>query len=147
MPPATDGFEAKCRSGPPRDRLEVRAVMGKDVLVRGHDRLAGTERRRDERPSRLVAAHDLDHDVHLGIRDEVGRAVGQQVGRDPGRAGAGKVADGDATDRDAAAISGDETVGMREHAIDHGTSHRPGTEQGDTQRRAAHRFDGDGWGA
>ena len=38
MPPRDRGLEAERRAGPPGDRLELRAVVGDDVLVRGDDR-------------------------------------------------------------------------------------------------------------
>ena len=50
--------------------------MGDDVLVRGDDRLSGTERRRDKRVSRFVAAHELDDDIRVGVGDQVSRGVG-----------------------------------------------------------------------
>ena len=84
MPPPT---AASKRSGAPVRRAIASssgAVMGDDVLVRGDDRLAGAERRRDQGVGRLVAAHQLDDDVDLGVGDEVGRRVGQEVRRDPG---------------------------------------------------------------
>ena len=59
-------LEPERRPVPPRERLERRAVMGDDVLVGGHDRLAGPERGGDERVRRLVAAHELDDDVDVG---------------------------------------------------------------------------------
>ena len=52
-------------------RLERRAMVGDDVLVRRHDPLPGAQRGGDQRPGRLVAAHELHDDVHLGVGDEV----------------------------------------------------------------------------
>ena len=78
---ADRGLEAQRRAGPPGDRLELRAVMGDDVLVGGHDALAHRQRGGDQRVGRLVAAHQLDDDVDPVVGDEVGRGVGQQLGR------------------------------------------------------------------
>ena len=50
----------------------------------------------EQGPGGLVAAHDLDDDVDLGVGHEVGRGVGQQVRLDAGRAGAVEVAHRDA---------------------------------------------------
>ena len=66
---------------PAGDRLELRAVVGDDVLVRGDDRLAGAERGGDQRPGGLVAAHELDDDVDLGMAT---RWAGASVSRSAG---------------------------------------------------------------
>ena len=53
-------------------------MVGDDVLVRGDDGLAGRQGGRDQRPGRLIATHELDHDVRLRRRDEVRGCVGEQ---------------------------------------------------------------------
>ena len=100
MPPPTAASKRNGASGPPGDGLELRAVVGDDVLVGGDDRLAGAERRRDQRAGRLVAAHHLDDDVVSRVGDEVGRGVGQdgRIGCRRSRARV-EVADGDAGQR------------------------------------------------
>jgi hypothetical protein len=70
-------------------------VVGDDVLVRGDDRLPRTERCRDERVSRLGAAHQLDDDVRVGIGNEMRRRVGQEGRRQPPPASGVDVTDGD----------------------------------------------------
>ena len=82
--------------------------MGEDVLVGGDDRLARRERGRDERPGGLVAAHQLDDHVDVGVGHEVGRCVGQEIGGDAGRRGPAQV-----SDRDAGEAEGDPVRPMR----------------------------------
>ena len=79
MPPPTAASNRSDAPRPAGDRLELRPVVGDDVLVGGHDRLARAERRGDQRAGRLVAAHQLDDDVDVVVRDEVGRRVGQRA--------------------------------------------------------------------
>ena len=84
IPPPT---AASNRSGAPGlagQALELRAVVGDHVLVRGHDALARGQGGADERAGRLVAAHRLDDDVHVAARDHVRRGVRQQRLRDAG---------------------------------------------------------------
>ena len=81
--PAADGrLEAKHAAAPAGDRLQLRAVVGDDVLVRGDHRLAGPERRGDEGVGRLVAAHQLHDD-----RRSRDRRPGGPARRSPGRPG------------------------------------------------------------
>jgi hypothetical protein len=75
-------LEPERRAGPSGDGLEIRTVMRHDVLVGGHDRLGGTERRSDQRPRGFVAAHQLDDDIGVGRRDQVRGRVRQEVRRD-----------------------------------------------------------------
>ena len=88
MPPATAASKRNGALGPPGDGLELRAVVGDDVLVRRDDRLAGPERGGDERARRLVAAHDLDDDVDRRGRPRGGpaRRSGARPGCRPSRA-------------------------------------------------------------
>ena len=104
MPPATAASKRNGDLGPAGDRFQLRAVVGDDVLVRGDDRLAGREGGRDERVRGLVAAHQLDDDVDVGRGHEVGRRVGQQLGRDPGLAGLVEVAAGHADELERRAV-------------------------------------------
>ena len=53
--------------------LQLGAVVGEEMLVRGDHGAPVGEGGRDQRPRRLVAAHDLDDHVDVGARDEVRR--------------------------------------------------------------------------
>ena len=139
MPPAT---AASNRKAAPLSRalgLQFRPVVGDHVLVRRDDRLAGAQGRRYERPRRLVAADELDDDVGVGIRDEVGRSVGQKV---PGQAIApapDDIADRDGDHGEWGPIGGDDPVRVMQQRLEHGTADGPRAEHGDAQRRTAQR--------
>ena len=131
---------APARAG---DRLELRPVVGDDVLVGGHDRLAGAERGRDQRAGRLVAAHQLDDDVGLGVGHEVGRGIGQELRRDaarraprPGRGRRRRPAPA-ARRRRRRAARGCSSSAAHDLAPD-----RARAEHGDAQRGTAHRAAG-----
>ena len=57
------------------DLLQLRAVVGQDVLVGRDDRLARVQRLGDQRAGRLVAAQQLDDHVHVVAPDH-GRGIG-----------------------------------------------------------------------
>jgi hypothetical protein len=113
-------------------------VAGDDVLVRGDDRFAGTERRRDERMGGLVAAHELDDHVRVRRPDKMGRCVGQQLTGDARCASSIEVAAGDTGKDHGGAVGGRDTIGSLQDAADDGATDRAGAEDGDTERRAGH---------
>ena len=138
-PAADRRLEAERRAGPPGDRLELGAVVGDDVLVGGDHGLAHRQRRRDQRPRRLVAAHQLDDDVDVVVGHEVRRGVGQE--RRPGARGRAARA----TSRTATAVSssaapsaGRSSAGRSRSAANDLASDGPRAEDGDAQRGAAH---------
>ena len=110
-----------------------------DVLVRGHDRFAGTERRRDERSGGLVATHQFDDDIRFGIGDQMGRRVRQPFGRDAARPGCREVSTGHTGQGERGAVGSGQSFRELEQRTDHLTADGPGAEDTDTQRRAAHR--------
>ncbi len=137
--PATDRrLEAKRRSGPAGDRLELGAVMGDDVLVGGDHALAHRQRGGDQRVGRLVAPHQLDDDVDLVVGDEVGRRVREELGGHPGRGGPTRIANGDGRQLERGAVGRLEVVGSFEQGTDHLAADRPGAEDTDAQAGAAH---------
>ena len=74
-------LEAQLHAGLRRGREEVGALARDELLVRGHDRLAGAEQLADVAARRLEPAHHLRDDVDRRVvadRREVGRqhAVG-----------------------------------------------------------------------
>ena len=95
IPPPTAASKRSAAAGPPGDRLELRPVVGDDVLVGGDDALAHRQRGGDQGVGRLVAAHQLDDDVDLVAGHQVGRRVGDQTGRETRRDGAIDVPHGD----------------------------------------------------
>ena len=115
-------------------RLELGSVVRDDVLVRGDDRLAGTECGRDERPGRLVATHQFDDDVDLGRGHEMRRRVRQQVCRDPGRAGLRQVAARHADDLERRSVGRRQAVMAVQHPADDGATHGAGAQDSDAQR-------------
>ena len=90
--------------------------MGDDVLVGRDDRLAGAERGGDQRPRRLVAAHDLDDDVGVGVGHEVGRGIGQERRVQAVLAGPIESPDGDAGEGQRPAVERAQPVGMLDRA-------------------------------
>ena len=81
-------LEAQLHAGVGRDREEVGALARDELLVRGHDRLAGAEQLADVAARRLEPAHHLGDDVDRRVvadRREVGRqhAVGGRERRAP----------------------------------------------------------------
>ena len=96
IPPPTAA--SKRNATPARRAIVSRfgTVVGDDVLVGGDDRFAAAERGGDQGSRRLVATHQLDDDVGLGRGDQVGRRIGQEIGRNAGTARAIEVPAGDA---------------------------------------------------
>ena len=120
MPPPT---AASNRNVPPcsrADRLQRRAVVRDHVLVGGDNALARPQRRRDQRPGRLVAAHQLHDDVHLGVRHEVRRRVRDDRGRDAARDHAIHELVGDARERQPDAVERRQLVRSLEEGADDG---------------------------
>ena len=93
---------------------------------------------RDERPRRLVAAHDFDDDVRVGVGYEVGRGVGQQRWREAIVGAPVQASHGDAGEGERAAVVRAQPVGMLDERIDDGPADRAGPEHRDAQRRTAH---------
>ena len=120
--------------------------MGDDVLVRGDDGLAHPQRRGDERVRRFVAAHELDDDVDRVVGDEVRRRVGEQARRQATIRGLGHVADGDGRQLEGRSVGRTQLGGPFVEGARDLVPDRPGPEDRDAQRGAAHRWDrtGDG---
>jgi hypothetical protein len=136
-PPADGGLEPEGRAGAPGDRLELGAVVGDDVLVGSHDRLAGTERGGHEGVGRLVAAHELDDGVDVGARHQVGRCVGDEVVGDAEGAGPGEVALRDAREDEAGHAAGVHPLGMLEEGAHDGSADGAGAEHRDAEGNLA----------
>ena len=58
---------------------ELGAALGDELLVRGDDRLAGTEELEHEASRRLDSAHDLGDDADRGVVADRGRIRGQHT--------------------------------------------------------------------
>ncbi len=110
------------------------AVVGDDVLVGGDDALAHRQGRGDQRVGRLVAAHQLDDDVDLGVGHQVGRRVRDHRGRNAGRDRAFDVADRDGAEHEGPAVAGAELGGSLEQGVRRPRA-RPSPRRG--PRRAA----------
>ena len=76
MPPPTLGLEADVAPGRSRSFEQFLSVFGQQRLVGGHHMLAGAQGFQQERACRLIAAHQFDHDVDLGIVNN-----GQRIAR------------------------------------------------------------------
>ena len=68
----------------PGRAVDLRAVLGQQRLVRGDHRLAALQRGEQQRPGRLDAADDLDHDVDVGPGGQRVRVRGEQRAVDRG---------------------------------------------------------------
>ena len=134
---ADRGLEAKRGAGPPRDRLEGRAMMGDDVLVRRDHRLPSTERGRDERSRGFVAAHELHDDVCVRGRDEVRRRVGEEAFVDPCGPSAAEVPHGDADELEPGTTGGLEPFGDGVEGPDDLRPDGPATEHGHAESSAS----------
>ena len=146
-PAADRRLEAERRSRPAGDRLELRPVVGEHVLVRRHDRQPGAERRRDQRPGGLLAAHQLDDDVRLARREEVGRRVRQQPRRQSPPRGRLDVAHRDPRQLEGRPAVDRELVPALGQRPDDLPTHRARAENGDSQHLPAHRvIVAEGWG-
>ena len=108
-------------------------MVGDHVLVGGHDRLAGAEGGGHEGVGRLVAAHELDDDVDVGARHEVGRRVGHEVVGHAERAGPGEVALRDAREDEAGHAAGVHALGMLEEGAHDGSADGAGAEHRDAE--------------
>ena len=137
--PAGDGrLEAQRAVGRARRALQLRAVVGEQVLVRRDDRPAVGERRQHQRPGRLVAAHDLDDHVDLGARDEMGGRVGQQRLGDAGGLRPLDVPDGDAGEDQRRAVGGGEAAATARGGTHDLAADGARAEHADAQRLKAH---------
>ncbi|MEJ7695916.1 MAG: hypothetical protein WKF78_04645 [Candidatus Limnocylindrales bacterium] len=137
---ATGNGGLESQDGPrlPSRGLEFRTVMGEDVLVRGDDRLAGPQRRRDQGPGRLVAAHDFDDHIHVRVGNEMGRRVGQQVTRKLALAIRPEVPDRDARQEQRRTVGGRQSFTSGLQRFDDGETDGARPEQPDAQRRSTH---------
>ena len=139
IPPAT---AASKRSAAPVFRaiaFELRAVVRDDVLVRRDDRLAGTERGRDQGVRRFVAAHQLDDDVGVVRSDQVCRGVGEHLRRQTALAGRVEVPDGDRRQLQGAAVGRRQAIAQLAQSANHLCPDGSGSEDDDAQRGPAHR--------
>ena len=136
------GLEAQCGTGPACDRLQLRAVMGDHVLVRGHDRLARPERGGDQGPGRLIPAHDLDDHVRVRVSHEMGRGIGEERRGQASLTGSVEVADGDPGQVQVGPVRSGKALRVRGQAFVDGTAHGARPEHADAQRRTAHEREG-----
>ena len=113
---------AKLRAALARGREQLVAVLGEQLLVRGHERLAGLERAQRVLAGRLDAADQLDDRVR-GSEDLVERPA--RAGQHPRQLGP---AAGGGLDRV-------RTLGEQRRE---GRPHRAVTEQADAERRGRH---------
>jgi hypothetical protein len=111
-----------------------------DVLVGGHDGLAGSKCGHEQRLGRLIAAHHLDDDVDLGIGHEVRRRIGQQIRRDAALAGSVEIADGDANQCQHGSVGAHEATRAAVEPVRDGAPDRPRAEHGHAHRLAAQRL-------
>ena len=138
-PAADRRLEPERRAGPPGDRLELRAVVGDDVLVGGDDGLAHRQRGGDQRVGRLVATHQLDDDVDVVVGHEVGRRVGDDRRRASRRRPHGPTSrTATAASWRAAPSDGRSSSGPVEERADDLAPDGPRAEHGDAQPGAAH---------
>ena len=70
-------LEAELHAGRRRDREQVGALARDELLVRGHDRLAGAEKLADVSACRIEPAHHLRDDANRGVVAD-GREVRRQ---------------------------------------------------------------------
>ncbi len=114
--------------------VDLRAVLGEQDLVGGHDRLAVLQRGQQQRPGWLDAADHLDHDVHVRPGDQRVRVRGEQR---PVDARGPRMADPPHRDADQLEPSADaqgQVVGLFSEQARHLGSHDPAAEQGYVQR-------------
>ena len=110
-----------------------------DVLVRRDDRLAGTERGRDQRVRRFVAAHQLDDDVGVVGGDQVRRGVGEHSGGRPRSRARVEVPYGDRRQLQGAAVGRSQAIAQLAQSANHLCPDGSGSEDDDAQRGPAHR--------
>ena len=93
-------FEGQVDAMGGRQCKELLADVGDQLLVGGHDGLAGLEGGGDQMPGRLDAAHRLDDHVHVvGDHQRLAVACQDTVGKRYQSLGA-EIADGDTADRE-----------------------------------------------
>ena len=118
----------------PGRAVDLRAVLGEQGLVRGHDRLAVLQRGQQQRPGGLDAADHLDHDVHVRPGDQRVRVHGEQR---PVDARGPRMADPPHRDAGQLQPSADpqgQVVGLFDEQARHLGAHDPAAEQGHLQR-------------
>jgi hypothetical protein len=136
---AADGsLEAKRRPAPSGESLQLWTVMCEHVLVRGDDRLAGAERRRDQRPCRLVTADQFHDDVGVRGGHEVSRRIGEQLGRQAGRTRPIDVPHGDPGEGEFSAVGRHQLRSTLQECPRDLPTHRSCAEQRDPERSGAH---------
>ena len=137
-PAADRGFEAERGTRPPGDPLELRAMVGDDVLVGGDHALAHRQRRGDERVSGLVATHQLDDDVDPLVGHEMGRGIGQESGWHARGDRPARIAHGDGDELESRAVCRTKFVRPFVQCGHDLASDGPGTEDGHAQPGTAH---------
>ena len=110
-----------------------------DELVCGDDRLAGSERGRDQRVGGFVAAHQLHDDIGVVRGDEVRRRVGEHLGRQTALPRRVEVANGDRRQLESTAVGRRQAIAQLAQASNHLRPNGSGSEDGDAQRSATHR--------
>ena len=113
--------------------------MGDHMLVRRHDRLAGSEGGHDQGVRRLVAADQLDDDVGIVGGHQMGRGVGQERTRQTCHACPGDVANGDTDELEWSAVGGRQLGSTLDQCANDLTADRTRAEDRDAHRRTRHR--------
>ena len=78
MPPPTLASYSRSTLCSRADGQQLGAVLRHHFLVRRHDELARRERVAQVAVRRLLAAHDFDDQLDVGIVDQVARVGGEQ---------------------------------------------------------------------
>ena len=134
------GFAVERRRRALRQHAELGELRGEQRLVGGDHRLAGGERRGEDRLHRR-AAGDLDDDVDVGIADQVERPIGERNAGGERPAILGQVAHGDPRHAEAHAVAiGDGGVLALDH-LEQPAADGAAADHADAQ--LAHRLDAD----
>ena len=133
---ANRGFVAQRSAVAAGYALQLQSVMREHVFVRRHDRLAGCQRLGDQRASRLVAAEQLHHDVHVVAPERRKGILDHQLARHAAIDGAldVQIRDGDQFQH-AAAGRADLPVRAPQKAARHLRADGPHTEDRDAESR------------
>ena len=122
----------------PGRAVDLRPALGQQGLVRGDHGLAGLQRGQHQRPGRLDAADDLDHDVHVRAADQRLGIRREQGGVDRGVPAVPDPAHRDAGQLEPGADPQGQVVGLLGQQPGHLGPDHPAAEQGDLQRAAGH---------
>ena len=137
-PPGHRRLEVEIRARRSGGVEELLAVVGQELLVRGHDRLPVAEGAKDQRPGRLPLPEELADDVDVGIVDD-GAGVGREDrGVDRNVSGSPWVPHRDARDPQPAVRAQRDVVGAVVQQTDHRCSHVPAPQQPDPEHPFAH---------